>query len=94
MSLPVLDRQVTNHYIPEWARIWAWCLANADQHGHARAYPGELRKALCTDDARVVSRAIRQARKRRVLDECSNAGCLVLPGHRYNPCQAHHRGDA
>lgn len=92
MTPYVLDRQASNHRLPAWARIWAWCLANADQYGHARAYPGELRHALdCS--AREVSRAIRLARDRGAIDHCSNAGCLVLPGHSDAPCPAIHRGD-
>lgn len=90
---PVLHGQVTNHLLPVWARVWAWCLANADQHGHARAYPGELRDALDCG-SREVSRAIRLARERKVIDGCSNAGCLVLPGHGKAPCPAIHRGGA
>lgn len=89
---PVLSHQVTNHHLPAWARIWAWCLANADEHGHAPAYPGQLRKALDCN-AREVSRAIRLARERGAIDGCSNAGCLVLPGCSHAPCPAIHRGD-
>lgn len=92
MPLPVLDHQATNYRLPAWARVWAWCLSNANQHGHARAYPGQLREVLDCD-SRDVSRAIRLARERRVIDHCSNAGCLVLPGHRDHPCPAIHRGD-
>lgn len=88
-----LEAQVRNHHLPGWARIWAWCLAHRDEHGHARAYPGELRQALGTTNAREVSRAIRLARDRGVIDGCSNAACLVLPGHGHAPCSAIHRGD-
>lgn len=93
MSVSVLNRQAANHRLPAWARVWAWCLAHADQHGHARAYPGQLRQELGDLTATDVSRAIAQARSRRVIDRCSNAGCLVLPGHRDKPCSAIHRGD-
>lgn len=90
--LPVLSHQVTNHHLPAWARIWVWAMANANEHGHARAYPGELRAVLDADSTEV-SRAIRYARKRRLLDQSSNAGCLVLPGCALAPCPAIHRGD-
>ncbi|GAA0978247.1 hypothetical protein ENKNEFLB_02823 [Nocardioides aquaticus] len=92
--MTVLDQQVSNHYLPAWARVWVWALANADRHGHARAYPGQLRDVLDTRDSRQVSRAIKLARERRVIDGCSSAGCLVLPGHAGHPCPAIHRGGA
>lgn len=92
MTAPVLHQQVSNHHLPAWCRLTFWCLAHADQHGHARAYPGQLRQALDTTSAREVSRAIRLARERGAIDQCSNAGCLVLPGHGGAPCPALHRG--
>ncbi|MBB3041147.1 hypothetical protein [Nocardioides soli] len=86
----VLDRQVANGQLPAWARIWAWTLANANTHGHAPAYPGQIRRDLDIT-TRDVSRAIRLARERRVIDRCSTAACLVLPGHALAPCEANHR---
>ncbi|MDI6908645.1 hypothetical protein [Nocardioides sp.] len=88
-----LEQQVANNQLAAWVRIWVWCQANADDHGHARAYTGELRRLLDTN-AREVSRAIRLARERGVIDPCSTAACLVLPGHAIAPCDAHHRGAA
>lgn len=84
-------RQTANAQLPAWARVWAWCLANRDEHGHARAYPGQLRKELDLANPREVSRAVRLARERRVIDPCSTASCLVLPGHALAPCDATHR---
>lgn len=85
--------QTRNHRIPAWARVWAWAVANADPiTGHAPCYPGELRRALGDTTAREISRAIRLAKDRRLLDPCSTAGCLVLPGHALAPCPAQHRG--
>lgn len=86
-----VDDQVANHQLPGWARVWAWCLANANEYGHARAYPSQLRQALDLDHAREVSRAIRLARERGVIDQCSTASCLVLSGHSLAPCEANHR---
>lgn len=88
-----LEAQVRNTHLPAWARVWMWCLTNRNEHGHARAYPGELRLALDLGNAREVSRAIRLAREHHVIAECSTAQCLVLPGHTYRPCDARHRGD-
>lgn len=90
---PHLDRQTSNHRLPAWARIWVWALANANGYGHARAYAGELRRYLDDASAREVSRAIRLARERGVIDQCSNASCVVLPGHALAPCEAAHRGE-
>lgn len=92
MTTPTLERQISNGQLPGWARVWAWCLANHDQHGHARAYPGQIAKALDLT-TREVSRAIRLARDHRVIDSCSSARCLVLPGHALAPCEASHRGE-
>lgn len=89
-----LERQTHNHRLPIWARLWLWAIANADHHGHARAYPGQLRRALGDTSAREVSRAIRLAKDRRLIDPCSTASCVVMPGHRLAPCEAQHRGDA
>ena len=85
-----LTRQAHNHRLPAWSRLAYWAQANADHHGHARAYPGELR-TLLTTSTHEVSRAIRLAKDRPLLDPTSNAGCLVLPGHAHQPCDAHHR---
>lgn len=85
-----LQRQARNHRLAMWQRIAYWAQAHADHHGHARAYPGDLRRLLGVN-AHEVSRAIRLAKDRGLLDDTSNAGCLVLPGHAHHPCDAHHR---
>lgn len=92
MPSSVLSQQVSNNHLPGWARVWVWCLANANGYGHAPAYPGQLRHDLNTTSAREISRAIRLARERGLIDQCSNASCLVLPGHGKAPCHAIHRG--
>lgn len=86
-------RQVTNHRLPAWLRLALWGWAHADPAtGHARAYPGQLRQALGpTTTAREVSRALHLARQRGLIDRCSTASCVVLPGHALDPCDAHHR---
>lgn len=89
-STRALADQARNPRLALWQRIAYWAQAHADHHGHARAYPGELRRLLGTD-AHEVSRAIRVAKQRRLLDDTSHAGCLVLPGHGHHPCDAHHR---
>ena len=81
---------VTNHHLSAWIRVWVWCLANHNQHGHAPAYLGQLRRELDLP-ADEVSRAIRLARQHRVIDPCSTAACLVLPGHAIAPCDSTHR---
>ncbi|GEP40604.1 hypothetical protein NPS01_42670 [Nocardioides psychrotolerans] len=88
--IEVVYDQVTNHQLPAWARVWLWALANANEHGHARAWPGELRRVLHAN-ASDVSRAIRLARERDLLDPTSSAYCLVLPGRAIAPCEATHR---
>lgn len=93
MVAPAFEVQLQNQKLAAWHRLWVWCMANANANGHARAYPGELRDFLRTDDSREVSRAIRLAREHGVIDNCSNAGCLVLPGHSGTYCPAIHRGD-
>ncbi len=85
-----LERQARNHRLPGWLRITYWAQAHANHHGHTRAYPGDLRRLLDTNP-REVSRAIRLARDRGLLDPCSNASCIVLPGHALAPCDANHR---
>jgi hypothetical protein len=75
-----LDYQATNHRLSPWLRVTMWAMANADGHGRARAYPGELREFLGTS-SHEVSRAIRLAKDRRLLHESSHAGCLVLIGY-------------
>lgn len=75
-----LDYQATNHRLSPWLRVTLWAMANADDQGRARAYPGELREMLDTTPHEV-SRAIRLAKDRRLLHESSHAGCLVLIGY-------------
>lgn len=89
-----LERQARNHQLPGWARVAYWAQARANEHGHAPAYAGQLRRDLGIDNARDVSRAIRNAKSRRLIDPCSTAACIVLPGHALAPCEAQHRGDA
>lgn len=94
MPLPVLERQASNHQLPGWLRVTLWCWSRANDYGHARAYPGQLRVELGFANAREVSRAIRLARERDLIDACSTAGCVVTPGHALGPCDATHRGSA
>lgn len=75
-----------------WARVAFWCWGHADNHGHARAYPNQLRTELHFATARDVSRAIHGARVRRLIDQVSTAACLVRPGCAVAPCEASHRG--
>lgn len=90
---PDLERQARNHRLAMWQRLGYWCQANAGDHGHAPAYAGQLRTLLGTGPGEV-SRAIRLAKDRGLLDDTSHAGCLVLPGHAHHPCDAHHRETA
>lgn len=92
-TIAFLERQAHNHRLPGWLRVTYYAQAHADQYGHTRTYPGDLRKLLDTNP-REVSRAIRLARHRGLIDPCSNAACLVLPGHALAPCEAPHRGEA
>lgn len=77
--------------LPPWLRVGLWGWGAANEHGHARAYPGQLRRELGIATADEVSRAVRLARARGLVDACSTSGCLVLPGHALNPCDATHR---
>lgn len=90
-AVSVIEHQASNHNLPGWLRVYFWCLAHADRHGHARAFPGQLRSELTFSSARDVSRALSQARERRLLDPCSTAACLVVPGNAIAPCEADHR---
>jgi len=90
----VLVASTENHNLPAWARVWVWCLAHVDRQGHARLYPGQLGQALGGASTSTVSKAIAQARDRGVLDPCSTASCLVLPGQALAPCEAQHREGA
>lgn len=87
------DEQIANHRLPGWLRIWCWAVTHASPHGHAPTHAGQLRHDLGLDTARDVSRAIRQAKARRLIDHCSTAACIVLPGHAVAPCDANHRGE-
>ena len=88
-----LEQQARNRLLPGWLRVAYWAQAHADEHGHARAYAGDLRRLLGVS-THEVSRAIRLAKDRQLLDACSHAGCLVLPGHAHDPCEADHRESA
>lgn len=72
--------------------LWAW--GNLGANGHARARPGQLRLELGFSSKAEVSRCIDKARAHGLLDQCSSAACLVLPGHALAPCDAIHRGAA
>jgi len=85
-----LVEQLHNHRNPAWLRVSIWATLNA-QHGHARTYPAELRKVLALDRQSYVSRALDQARDRRLIDPCSTTYCVVLLGHALAPCEATHR---
>lgn len=78
--LSSLNSQAANHRLSPWLRLTLWAMANADDQGRARAYPGQLREFLDTTPHEV-SRAIRLAKDRRLLHESSHAGCLVLIGY-------------
>lgn len=86
----VVRRQLNNHRLPPWLRIWCWALDHANGHGHARAYPGQLRTDLGLSK-RDVSRALDQARGRGLIDPTSTAWCVVLPGAALAPCEGNHR---
>lgn len=89
-SRPTLDHHATNDHLATWIRVWIWCWSNSNPRGHAPAYPGQIRADLGIT-APELSRAIRLAREHHVIDPCSTAGCLVLPGHALAPCDATHR---
>lgn len=86
-----LDHHADNHNLSPWLRVTLWAMANADDHGRASAYPGEL-KTLLGVSTHEVSRAIRLAKDRHLLDEASNAGCLVVVGYPARPYPVRHRG--
>lgn len=76
---------------PPWLRVALWCWAHANQHGHTPTYPGQLRRALQIATPPELSRAVRIARERHLIDACSTSSCLVMPGHALAPCEANHR---
>ncbi|GAA5153858.1 hypothetical protein GCM10023340_36500 [Nocardioides marinquilinus] len=85
------EQQARNDLLPHWVRVVAYTWARADRGGHARLTPGQLGLVLGLGH-NATSEAIRTARDRGILDETSSARCLVLAGHRLNPCEARHRG--
>jgi hypothetical protein len=85
------EHQARNHRLPGWLRVWCWAVAHVDDHGHARALAGQLRRDLALDNSRDVSRAIHYAKRRQLIDPASTAACIVLPGHALGPCDATHR---
>lgn len=91
--LEALDHHASNHRLSPWLRVTLWAMRNADSHGCAWAYPGEL-KTLLGCNAHEVSRAIRLAKERHLLDEASNAGCLVVVGYPAHPYPVRQRGVA
>ena len=77
-------------HLPGWARLWCLTWAHADQNGHARFATGELARLLRLSAQRT-SEALAVARGMGVVDGCSTARCVVLPGHALGPCEERHR---
>lgn len=66
-----------NTRLPSYVRLWLLAQDRADEQGHAWFNRGELTKTLGLD-SRDVSRAIRSAESKALLDTRSSARCLVL----------------
>lgn len=90
----LLRRQCSNPRIYGELRIALWCWGHHDAHGHAPARPGQLKHELGFSSNTTLSNAIAKARDHGLIDPCSTARCVVLPGHSLAPCDAHHRGAA
>ncbi|MFI1013932.1 hypothetical protein [Streptomyces sp. NPDC020965] len=89
ISRPEFRRMAT---VPDWPlplRAFFAALGRANQIGHAELGPGELANILRRKDGseqtkQGVSRAVREAKVRRLLHASSTARCLVLPSHMYD----------
>lgn len=91
-STPELLREQCRN--PRWSgetRLLLWTWGHIQPNGHAPARPGELRAELSFSSPEVLSNTIEKARAHGLLDECSTARCLVLPGHSLAPCDQIHR---
>ena len=86
-----LRRQVDNHHLAGWLRVALWCWSRSDDRGHARAYPGQLQAELGFSSNREVSRALRLARERGLIDQASTSDCVVVAGHGHHHCDGRHR---
>lgn len=86
-----LDQRARDTALPGWLRVALWAYAHHDQHGHAAAWPGQLRRELGFTHRRDVSRALQLARERGLIDPTSSAACVVLPGRALAPCESPHR---
>lgn len=90
----LLRAQCRNPKLYGEIRVTLWCWGHVNQYGHAPANPGQLLTELGFSRTSEVSRVIDKARRHGLLDECSTAACLVLPGHSVAPCEANHRSAA
>lgn len=80
----------SNRRLPLWLRVVAYAGEGKDQSGHRRLFTGELSNRFGVSP-KEVSRAIRAAVDKGVLDELSSARCLVLVPRRPSYCGAVHR---
>lgn len=87
----LLRRQCSNPRFNGEVRLLLWTWGHINRHGHAPAEPGQLLTELQFSSTQTVSNAIEKARRHGLLDECSTARCLVLPGHSLAPCDQIHR---
>lgn len=75
---------------PDWFRVWSLAIARSTANGHATFSPGEIARILgCPGPEGIwvpkpgsgVSQAVSLAKRKGLIDESSNARCLVLPAH-------------
>lgn len=99
------ETQAYNLDLPDWHRVWCFATARAEPNLHAEFTTGQLAKLMgkVTDSefsamsGPRLSNVIAQAVERKLLDETSNARCLVLPSHAWacglkgsaQPCRTH-----
>jgi hypothetical protein len=101
VSQPENERHARNPQHPLCYRLHYAALARANQLGHATVASGELSRILLKEggvipSAQSIANAIRLAKRRGLIDESSNARCLVLSHHQFQKggkgprrCQVH-----
>ena len=84
------ERALDHENSPDWFRVWSLAVARSSASGHATFSSGEIARVLgCAGpdglwvpkSATGVSQAVSLAKRKGLIDESSNARCLVLPAH-------------
>lgn len=100
------ENQIYNFVLPDWHRLFCLAVARSAPNLHAEFQPGQMATMMGRIESDILlpmkpprlSNVIAQAVERRLLDETSNARCLVLPSSAWKcnlmgnraPCATHY----